>query len=138
MSHNKSKSQFPPPQKRHSHYEELIDQRIGGGKSGYDVVATLSEFSYGAGVFLRKLILGQVRTRNPFLLLLMIGTGVLCTLPAISWFYTAITQSGPSNPDWLTLAAVTVVLIFGSMWLYNAVMSILQSRPGTRARSTSR
>ncbi len=122
----KVKDPFPPRQKKQSHFEELIDERIGGGRSGYDPIATQLEIAYVAGRFLRSLVLGQAHTRNVIMLLLMIGIGVLCLVPAIAWFDTGNVLGIRSDPDVsASLEAAMTGMIIGGLLLYNATMSIV-------------
>ena len=57
--------------------------RTRAGRSGLDPVDNDTESGYMAGVMLRRLLTGKLRTRNPFALLLLAVVGLACILPLL-------------------------------------------------------
>jgi hypothetical protein len=102
-----------------------IDNRLSGGKSGYDPIANRNEAAYAQGRFLRGLFTGQARTRNPFALLMMLGFGVLLLLPLVGLLDTGnVIGLRPADGSGPSPILVIVAAIIGGLLVYNAVMSI--------------
>jgi hypothetical protein len=105
---------------------EHVEARIGGGKSGFDPIASQREAGYAGGLFLRRLFTGRLRTRSRFIQLSLLAFGVLFMLPLVGWV-------GSNNPGSLlmsqyTCAFLLIILstIVGVLMIYCGVMSILQ------------
>jgi hypothetical protein len=53
------------------------------GRSGLDPMDRYNEQGFFEGLVVRNLLTGRVRTRNPFLLILMTLLGIICLTPEI-------------------------------------------------------
>lgn len=100
-----------------------------GGKTGLDLIDTSREFSYAQGVFVRNLLTGRLRTRNPVYWLLLVVVGGLLMLPFILAVAPALGLGDTgfemdSTPTLLALACFGLFGLMGVLMEYNALRSL--------------
>ncbi len=113
-----------PTHEKSSLYADLIDHRAGGGKTGYDPIATGLETSYAQGRFIRALFTGRLRTRNRFMQGLLLLFGVLLLLPLGGLLDTGNVLGLRPPTGAPSVLGVLAVSLLGALLLYSALMSI--------------
>ena len=81
------------PLDQHEDKDLLIGQagyRTRRGRSGLDYVETQAEFGHSLGTIIRRLLIGKMRIRNPFNLLILGFLGILLCLPGLFWLFSLI------------------------------------------------
>jgi hypothetical protein len=104
--------------------------RNGQNKSGLGYVETQAEMAHIYGLFIKWLMTGKFRTRNPFYLLAITLIGVLCGgLPTILILYEIIVLG---NGSILRLTSDgLLVLTISDLLLINAILSIINRKGKT-------
>jgi hypothetical protein len=98
--------------------------RTSQNKSGLGYVETQAEMAHMYGLFIKWLLTGKFRTRNPFYLLAITSIGVLCGgLPTIIILYEIIVLGNWSILR-LTIDGL-LVLTISDLLLINAILSIV-------------
>ncbi|MEI7467366.1 MAG: hypothetical protein WCL57_03990 [Chloroflexota bacterium] len=92
------------------------------GRSGYDPIDTQAEVGHVAGLYLRKLITGQLRAKKPLHYVLMTLIGLLLVFPLISAMV-LITRG--TLFDWDALLTLGLMALVGALFLLNCVRSAL-------------
>jgi hypothetical protein len=95
------------------------------GRSGLDPVDNDAESGHMAGILLRRLLTGKLRTRNPLTLLLLAVLGLACITPLLL----AVLEASHSNllpfGAWV---CITISFLLGVALLVNLVNNLLHSR----------
>lgn len=97
--------------------------RLDAGLSGYDPIGARQEAGFAAGVFLRNLLTGRLRTRRGWLVALLMFCGTLMIVPVV--FFLFDSQMWQSAPQALCLLAP--IAFVGVMLCVNAVLSALSN-----------
>jgi hypothetical protein len=95
------------------------------GRSGLDPLDSRAEGGHMAGVFVRSLITGKLRTKNIFFLLSLAVLGLLCITPA----FLAVLEG--FQGDFLPLGAWAMIAISGLIgiaMLINLIKNLLKIR----------
>jgi hypothetical protein len=95
------------------------------GRSGLDPIDNDAEGGHMVGVFLRRLLTGKLRTRNPFSLFVLAVIGLICLTP----FLLAVLEAFRGNL--LPFGAWMVIIIaafFGIAMLVNGIRNLLRLR----------
>jgi len=125
MSSPPSKSGKPKPESASNSLQGWPGYRTRAGRSGLDPIDNDMEGGHMAGVFIRRLLTGRLRTRNPLSLLVWAVVGVGCVAPLPLAVLEAL------RGDLLPFGAwVLIVLsfLFGMALLINLVRNLLDSR----------
>jgi hypothetical protein len=96
--------------------------RTRAGRSGLDPVDNDAEGGHMAGVFIRRLLTGKLRTRNPFALLLLALLGLACTAPLLLAVLEAMRGDLLPFGAWVL---ITISFLFGVLLLFNLVRALL-------------
>jgi hypothetical protein len=90
--------------------------RTRAGRSGLDPVDNDAESGHMAGVLLRRLLTGKLRTRNPFTLLLLAVLGLACIAPLLLAVLEALRGDLLPFGAWVL---ITISFLFGVALLLN-------------------
>ena len=99
--------------------------RTRAGRTGLDPVDNDAESGHMAGVMLRQLLTGQLRTRNPLTLLLWAILGLAGVVPLLLAVLEAIRGNLLPFGAWLL---ITISFILGIALLLNLINNLLRFR----------
>ena len=120
-----SQPEKPQPHVATSSLQGFPGYRTRVGRSGLDPVDNDAESGHMAGVLLRRLLTGKLRTRNPFTLLLLALLGMSCILPLLL----AILEASRGNllpfGAWVLIG---ISFLLGIALLLNLVNNLLHFR----------
>ncbi len=92
------------------------------GKSSLDPLENDFEAAHMTGVFLRNLLIGRLRTRNPIYLALLLIIGLFCLAPLALAIYEAMAGNASALHGWPYMAPLAVV---GVLLLANFGISLV-------------
>lgn len=93
------------------------------GRSGYDPIDTQAEAGHVAGLYLRKLLTGQLRLKKPLHYILMTLIGLLLVFPLIS---AIVLMTRGTRFEWDALLTLGLTALLGALFLLNCVKSALR------------
>jgi hypothetical protein len=97
--------------------------RLDAGMSGYDPVGARQEAGFAAGLLLRNLLTGRLRTRRGWLIALLMFCGTLLIMPVLLFAFDL--QVWRTVPQALCLLAP--IAFVGVMLCVNAVLSAMSN-----------
>lgn len=90
------------------------NQRNRAGRSGLDPMDNYRESGYIQGIILKQIFTGNLRTANPYFLIIMFGLGLLST---VTGHYIYV---GTADTNWsVAILLMVPMVIFGLALLYN-------------------
>jgi len=95
--------------------------RTKGGRSGYDPIDTRTEVAHVSGSFLQKLFAGQLRIKNPIVLVLSGLLGLVLTAPLILAIFEVLSGNVSSPNAWITFL---IAGAFGIALLFNFIKNL--------------
>jgi hypothetical protein len=95
------------------------------GRSGLDPIDNDAEGGHMTGIFIRRLLTGKLRTRNPFMLLLLAVFGVACIAPVLLGTLEAFRGDLLSFEAWV---AIALTGLLGIAMLVNLIKNLLYLR----------
>ena len=121
-ANSSSKSEKPQPQGAFSSLQGWPGFRTRAGRSGLDPLDNDAEGGHMAGVFIRRLVTGRLRTRNPITLLLLALLGLACIAPLLLAILEALRGNLLPFGAWVL---ITISFLFGIALLVNLVKNLL-------------
>jgi hypothetical protein len=118
----KKSSQPEKPRAASSSLQGFPGYRTRAGRSGLDPVDNDAESGHMAGVFIRRLLTGRLRTRNPITLLLLALLGLACIAPLLLAVLEALRGDLLPFGAWVL---ITISFLFGVLLLFNLVRALL-------------
>jgi hypothetical protein len=98
--------------------------RTRDGRSGYDPIDTRTEAAHTAGTFIQKLFAGQLRIKNPVLLVLTGILGMALSAPFFLAVFETINGNLPSWDAWFTMLIAAIV---GLALLINFIKNLIKT-----------
>ena len=95
------------------------------GRSGLDPIDNDAESGHMAGIFLRRLLTGKLRTRSPFTLLLLVVLGLGCVAPLFLAVLEAFRGDLLPFEAWVMIAIAGII---GTAMLVNFARNLLHFR----------
>ena len=102
-----------------------VGYRTRNGMTGLDPIDTQKEYAFARGVFIRKLLTGTLRTRNPIYLVVMAAIAAILLLLPLIGILTNIGNSALSTQQRNQM--LTSLLCFwpiGALFLLNVIVSL--------------
>ncbi len=93
------------------------------GRSGLDPLDTRAEAGHMAGVFLRPLLTGTLRTKNPFLLTFLVIFGLGCFIPLIFAVIGTFQGYPLTTTGWILMGLLALA---GLVLLTNLIRNLLR------------
>jgi hypothetical protein len=126
---NQPESDFVPPEAVEIDMGSVLGwpgYRNRFGRSGLDYIDTENEYAHMQGVCVHHLITFNIRTRNPFYLLVMvIASLILFGIPSI------FILGGIGSADWgvyIALISSSLNYLFGLLIFINLILSLIRTR----------
>jgi hypothetical protein len=120
-----SKSEKPQPEGSSHSLRGYPGYRNRPGRSGLDPVDSDNESGFMAGVMLRRLLTGNLRTRSPLTLLIWAVLGLGCITPLLLAILGALRGDHLPYGAWILIA---IAFLFGLLLLVNLVWNVLKPR----------
>jgi hypothetical protein len=115
----------PRPQGASSSLQGFPGYRTRAGRSGLDPVDNDAESGFMAGILLRRLLTGKLRTCNPFTLLLWAVLGLGCIAPLLLAILEALRGNLLPFGAWVLIA---ISSLLGIALLVNLMINLLRLR----------